>query len=94
VPAFQKVEHLHSLDVGGETSLSLVRAAFGPDFPVSIAPPVKLLASGSLAELKAWTLNVLADNQGGNLVILYHLEPQYPLQKLLAWRSWLVSELQ
>jgi hypothetical protein len=91
VPAFQKVEHLHSLDVGGETSLSLVRAAFGPDFPVSIAPPVKLLASGSLAELKAWTLNVLADNQGGNLVILYHLEPQYPLQKLLAWRSWLVS---
>lgn len=94
VGAARKVENLSSLDLGGETSLSKVRELFGHSFQVSIAPPVKLLASGSLAELKEWTRNVLADNQGGSLVILYHLEPQYPLGALRAWQAWLrdVSE--
>jgi hypothetical protein len=89
LPGIRKVEHLRSLDLGGETSLSPVREVFGAGFQVSIAPPVKLLASGSLAELKEWTLKVLADNQGGSLVILYHLEPQYPLASMRAWHTWL-----
>jgi len=86
--ALRKVENLRSLDLGGETSLSQVRGLFGHDFPVSIAPPVKLLASGNLDDLKAWTLKALADNQGGRLVILYHLEPQYPLATIRAWLGW------
>jgi hypothetical protein len=55
---------------------------------------VKLLAGGSLAELKAWTSKVLSDNQSGSLVILNHLEPQYPLAVIRAWHAWLrdVSE--
>jgi hypothetical protein len=88
VEALRRVEKLGSLDLGGETSLSKVRDLFGLDFPVSIAPPVKLLASGNLEDLKAWTLKALADNQGGRLVILYHLEPQYPLSTVRAWQAW------
>ena len=84
--AAHNIKGLYSLDLGGETSLARVRELFGPELEVSIAPPVKLLAGGSLAELMAWTTNVLQDNQDGNLVILYHLEPQYPLPTLRAWR--------
>ena len=84
---FQKVEGLRSLDVGGETSLARVRQAFGCYFPVSIAPPVKLLTGGSVEALWEWTELVLAENRGGELVILYHLEPQYPLTTLRQWRE-------
>jgi hypothetical protein len=87
--AARSVARLSSLDLGGETSLARVRELFGPDLPVSIAPQAKLLTNGTLEELRAWTESVLEDNQGGELVILYHLEPQYPLATLRAWRSWL-----
>jgi hypothetical protein len=83
---FQQIGVLRSLDLGGETSLARVRELFGCDLPVSIAPPVKLLTAGSVAALWAWTQRVLAENRGGKLVILYHLEPQYPLATLREWR--------
>jgi len=83
----RKIRSLCSLDLGGETPLARVRELFGHDFPVSVAPPVKLLAGGSLAALMAWTREVLAANQGGELILLYHLEPQYPLPVLRAWRA-------
>lgn len=85
--AVRQVPRLYSLDLGGETSLARVRALWGRELPVSIAPPVKLLTSGNLEELLAWTDRVLAANQRGSLVILYHLEPQYPLATLRAWRA-------
>ena len=86
-----KITRLYSLDLGGETPLAQVRELFGPDFPVSIAPPVKLLAGGSLEALMTWTRDVLAANQGGDLTLLYHLEPQYPLPVLRAWRAALAA---
>jgi hypothetical protein len=82
-----KITRLYSLDLGGETPLARVRELFGPDFPVSIAPPVKLLTGGSLEALMTWTRDVLAANQGGDLVFLCHLEPQYSLSALRAWRA-------
>jgi hypothetical protein len=83
----RKITPLCSLDLGGETSLARVRELFGHDFPVSVAPPVKLLAGGSLERLMAWTRDVLTVNQEGNLVLLCHLEPQYSLSVLRAWRA-------
>lgn len=84
-----KVARLSSLDLGGETSLAKVRDVFGPGLEVSIAPPVKLLANGTLEDLKAWSRQVLEDNRGGKLVFLYHLEPQYVLPILRDWGAWL-----
>ncbi len=92
--AVRQVPRLVSLDLGGETSLARVRALWGRELPVSIAPPVKLLTSGNLDELLAWTERALEANQGGELVILYHLEPQYPLATLRAWRAWLQDIIQ
>jgi hypothetical protein len=34
---------------------------------------------------------VLEDNRGGELVILFHIEPQYPLATLREWRTWLLK---
>jgi hypothetical protein len=85
VTAARQIKGLYSLDLGGETSLAKVRELFGPDFEVSIAPPVKLLTGGSALALMEWTTKVLTENQGGKLVILYHLEPQYPLDTLRQW---------
>ena len=85
--AARRVRAVGSLDLGGETSLAKVRELFGLDYPVSVAPPVKLLAGGSLEALMAWTREVLAANHGGELVLLCHLEPQYPLEVLRRWRA-------
>jgi hypothetical protein len=87
----KKIKALGSLDLGGQSSLSRVRELFGPDLRVSIAPPVKLLANGSLDELMAWTTGLLAANQDGDLVVVYHLEPQYPLEPLRAWHATLAN---
>jgi uroporphyrinogen-III decarboxylase len=87
----RKIKALGGLDLGGETSLARVRELFGRHFPVSIAPPVKLLIGGSLDALWEWTQNVLTDNQYGELVILYHLEPAYPPAVLQQWREKLLQ---
>jgi hypothetical protein len=84
---FQQIGVLRSLDLGGETSLAQVRGLFGCAVPVSIAPPVKLLTGGCVGALWDWTERVLAENRSGELVILYHLEPQYPLATLREWRE-------
>jgi hypothetical protein len=83
--AARAIPAIASLDLGGETSPGRVRDIFGPDFPVSIAPPVKLLTGGSLNDLTAWTTTLLAENRGGPLEIVFHLEPQYPLDILRKW---------
>lgn len=83
--AARQIQGLYSLDLGGETSLAKVRGLFGPDFEVSIAPPVKLLNGGSVHALMDWTSRVLTENQGGKLEVLCHLEPQYPLDTLRQW---------
>lgn len=85
----RKIDRLHALDLGGETSLRRVRELHGTDLPVSMAPPVKLLAAGSLAGLQEWSLKVAEDNGRGSLTIVHHLEPQYPLPAILAWHAWL-----
>jgi hypothetical protein len=90
--ATRKIAAIASLDLGEETPLAPVRELFGLDFPVSIAPPVKLLAGGSLEALMAWTRDVLSANQGGELVLLYHLEPQYSLPVLRSWRATLTDK--
>jgi len=87
--AVHRIPGLHSLDLGGETSVARVRELWGDAFPLSVAPPVKLLAAGDADALRAWTADLLAANGRGDLVILYHIEPQYPLAALRAWRAWM-----
>ena len=78
--AFAKIENLVSLDLGGETSMALVRDIFGGDFPVSIAPPVAILSQGKTDTLLDWASQACEQNDGGPLSIVCHLEPQYDLE--------------
>ncbi len=84
---FRGIRTLGSLDLGGETSLGRVRALFGPGFPVSIAPPVACLAAATPESLREWAGRALEENEGGDLVILLHLEPDYALEMPRALRE-------
>lgn len=78
------VDRLYSLDLGGETSLARVRDVFGPTLPVSVAPRVRDLTAGSTIPVLNWLDQLIADNAGGDLTLLLHIEPQYDLEVVRA----------
>lgn len=84
---FEKIPSLAALDLGGETSMKLVRESFGPELPVTIAPPVKFLVEKTPDALLAWLEQTVAENASGNLSILYHIEPNYNLDVLRAFHT-------
>jgi hypothetical protein len=84
IEACRGITHLDSLDVGGATSVAKIRAVFGRDFPVGIAPLVEDLAAGSPHAVVEWFERVARENDGGSLTIGYHLETDYPLDNIRA----------
>ena len=74
---FFKIINLHSLDLGGETSISKVREALGKQFPISIAPLPRDMAAERSKPILDWAKRILDENNGGNLQFTYHLEPGY-----------------
>ncbi len=80
--SFAKVDRLHSLDLGGATSLRRARKIFGPDLPLSIAPLPPDLSADSAEPLLAWTRRTLEENAGGDLTYVYHLEPGYNIETI------------
>jgi len=77
-----RIANLETVDVGGDNSVAKIRETFGPDFPMSIAPPVKALSNPESAPLMEWANRVLDENQDGPLVIVCHLEPDYNLSAI------------
>ena len=76
--AIAQIENLGSLDTGSNTSVAAIRARFGADFRIDLAPPVELLLEGAdRAGVVAWLERTLAENGGGPLHIGFHLEPGY-----------------
>lgn len=84
LPAFAKIDNLGSLDLGGETSMALVRDVFGPDLPVSMAPPVTLLADDDPKPMLDWAERTFEENAGGMFSVVCHLEPHYNLAAVRA----------
>lgn len=89
--AFSKIANLAALDLGGETSMAVVRDILGLDFPVSIAPPVTLLSGDDIAPVLDWVSRVYKENAGGPLTIICHLEPQYNLVAVRALAHFLAD---
>jgi len=81
---FARIEHLHSLDFGGETSLAEARRIFGPDMPVSIAPLPRDMSAESTTPILQWAQRVLEENAGGPLDFVYHVEPDYNVETIRA----------
>ena len=81
---FARIENLGSLDLGGETSVSKARAILGFQMPISIAPLPADMSAESTAPILDWARRILAENGGGELEIVYHLEPGYNLEAIRA----------
>jgi hypothetical protein len=86
---FAQIENLGALDLGGETSLDKVREIFGPHMPISIAPLPCDMSAESTAPILDWARRILADNDGGHLEYVYHLEPGYNLDTIIALTDFL-----
>jgi hypothetical protein len=83
--AIAQIENLGSLDTGSNTSVAAIRAHFGADFRIDLAPPVELLLAGAdRAGVVAWLARTLAENAGGPLHIGFHLEPGYSVENCVA----------
>lgn len=87
--AFSGIEKLGSLDLGGTTSLSMARQVFGAQMPISVAPLPGDMSSVNTAAILGWAQKTLADNAGGDLEIVYHLEPGYNIETIYALTDFL-----
>lgn len=74
---FARIEALHSLDLGGETSIARARELFGPAMPISIAPLPADMAAEATEPITDWAARILDENAGGPLEFVYHLETAY-----------------
>ena len=78
--SIKNISSLAMLDLGGDTSIARVRDVFGHDFPVDMAPMPVDFSSDSPEPIIHWAKQVIEENAGGNLRIIYHLEPDYNLE--------------
>jgi hypothetical protein len=90
--AFARIENLGSLDLGGQTSLRKARESVGPEMGVSIAPLPGDMSAADAEPIVTWARNVLAENDGGNLEFVYHLEPEYNVATIHALTDFLAGQ--
>lgn len=82
--AICEVENLNIIDTGSDTSLAEIRKRMGNEFEINVFPPVEVLSESSVKEdIREWLYRTLKENDGGNLKIAYHLEPEYNLSNCL-----------
>ncbi|UCD50423.1 MAG: hypothetical protein JSW27_23225 [Phycisphaerales bacterium] len=89
---FAKIENLGALDLGGETSVARARTIFGQEMPISIAPLPCDMSAGSAVPILDWARRTLAENDGGHLEYVYHLEPTYNVTTIRALTDFVRSQ--
>lgn len=73
-----EIENLKIIDTGSNTSLTAIRERMGTAFEINTVPPVEVMdESSKLEEMQQWLTQTLKENNGGELKIGYHLEPDY-----------------
>jgi hypothetical protein len=82
--SMKTISSLASLDLGGDTSMARAREVFGPDFPIDVAPMPADFCAESPEPILQWAKQVIKENQGGNMRIIYHLEADYRLENVNA----------
>ena len=82
--AFSKITNLHSLDLGGDTSLRRVREIFGKEMLISVSPLPNDMSAESTDPILHWAKNICEENNGGNLEYIYHLESGYNVNTIYA----------
>ena len=87
--AFTGIDHLQTLDLGGETSIAKAREAFGKQMPLSIAPLPRDMSAESTEPIVNWARRTFRDNAGGDLTYVYHLETSYNVDTIYALADFL-----
>jgi hypothetical protein len=82
--ALTRIDHLHSLDLGSETSVGQARTIFGRQMPITIAPSPQAMSAGDTTPILDWAQRVLDENSGGPLGYVFHLEPSYNVETIHA----------
>ena len=82
--SFSKITNLHSLDLGGDTSIRKARLIFGKDMLISIAPLPKDMSNENAEPLLSWAKRIFEENDGGNLEFIYHVEENYNIESIRA----------
>jgi hypothetical protein len=77
LPVLAHLDGLHTLDVGSGTSIGKAREVFGREMPITIAPSPQDMSAENAGPILHWAAGVVAENAGGNLGFVYHLEPSY-----------------
>jgi len=81
--AVNEIQGLHSVDVGGNTSVARIRLVLGRDIAVGIAPLVSQLQAAEPEPLLEWAETVISQNDDAPLTIGYHLEDGYQVENIL-----------
>ena len=82
--AFSKIANLHSLDLGGDTSLSRVREIFEKEMLISVSPLPNDMSAESTEPILRWAKKICEENNGGNLEYIYHLDAGYNINNISA----------
>ncbi|UCG55983.1 MAG: hypothetical protein JSU70_14055 [Phycisphaerales bacterium] len=90
--AFSKIANLHSLDLGGETSIRKAREIFGQEMQISVAPLPDHMSADSTGPILAWAKQMLEDNSGGDLQYVYHFEHSYNIDTVRALTDFAKSQ--
>ena len=77
------IDNLRIIDTGSNTSIAKIRQRMGKEFEINVFPPVEALTGSSTENIQQWLTKTLKDNDGGNLKIEYHLEPEYNLSNCI-----------
>lgn len=80
--AFSKITNLHSLDLGGETSIKKARQIFGKEMLISIAPLPCDMSVESTEPILNWAKRIYKENDCGNLAYVYHVEENYNIESI------------
>jgi len=88
----KSIPKLTWLDLGGDTSMARTRQVFGRDFPIDVAPMPADFSADSPEPILAWAQQLISENKGGPLRILYHLEPDYKLDIVRALSAYISNQ--
>jgi len=80
--AFSKITNLHSLDLGGDTSIKRARRIFGKDMLISVAPLPRDMSMERTESIVSWAKHIYEENDGGNLEYVYHVEENYNIDTI------------
>ncbi|OHB84192.1 MAG: hypothetical protein A2Z38_10235 [Planctomycetes bacterium RBG_19FT_COMBO_48_8] len=82
--AFSKITNLHSLDLGGDTSIKRARQIFGKDMLISVAPLPRDMSAESVEPIINWAKRIFEENDGNKLEYIYHVEENYNIDTIRA----------